>query len=76
MDNPGKEKWYFKTWALVVSFLTVGPFMLPLVWGNPKFSKRTKIIVSAAIGILTYLLTVVLFTSLKSLGSYYQLLQI
>jgi len=49
--------------------------MLPLVWVNPKFSKRTKIIISAAIGILTYLLTVVLFTSLKSLGSYYQLLQ-
>ena len=74
MDNQQQEKWYFKIWPLVVSFLCVGPFMLPLVWANPRFSKRLKIIISLVIIILTYLLTVVLLKSLKSISSYYGLL--
>ena len=76
MDNQEPKKWYFRTWALVVSFLSVGPFMLPLVWVNPSLSKKTKIIISAIIIILSYLLLVVFLKSLKSLGDYYQLMQI
>ncbi len=75
MDNKNQGKWYLKTWALVVSFLSVGPFMLPLVWVNPNFSKLKKIIISAVIIILSYLLASVFIKSLQSLGSYYQLLQ-
>jgi purine-cytosine permease-like protein len=75
MDNKDQKKWYFKPWALIVSFLSVGPFMLPLVWTNPSFSKMTKIIISAVIIILSYLLASVFIKSLQSLGSYYQLLQ-
>jgi len=76
VDNQEPKKWYFRTWALVVSFLSVGPFMLPLVWVNPSLSKKTKIIISAIIIILSYLLLVVFLKSLKSLGDYYQLMQI
>ena len=75
MDNKDQKKWYFKTWALVISFLSVGPFMLPLVWTNPAFSKNKKIIISAVIIILSYLLLSVFINSLRSLNKYYQLLQ-
>jgi len=76
MENKDNQKWYFKNWSLIVSFLCVGPFMLPLVWANPSFSKKTKIIISVVIIALTYLLTAILVKSLKSIGSYYQLMQI
>lgn len=75
MDNQKAKKWYFRTWALVVSFLSVGPFMLPLVWANPGFSKKTKVIISAVIIISSYLLSAVFLKSLNSLNEYYKLLQ-
>ena len=74
MDEQKREKWYFKTGSLIVSFLLVGPFMLPLVWAHPRFSKKSKLIISAAIIILTLILTTLLVRSLRSLGCYYQFL--
>jgi len=71
-DNQEKPKWYFKTWSLIGSYLCVGPFMLPLVWANPRFSKKTKIIITAAVIIITYVMGILLARSLKSITSYYQ----
>ena len=65
-------KWYFKTSSIITAFLLVGPLALPLVWFNPRFSRRTKIIVSFVTVILTYYLTTVLLGSLKAIASYYQ----
>ena len=73
MDNQEKPKWYYQTWSLVVSFLCVGPFMLPLVWKNPRFSKKSKIIISVIAVILTYLLYKLMEQSLKAVISYYPL---
>jgi len=73
MENEGKPKWYFKSWPLVISFLCVGPFMLPLVWINPQLNKKTKIIITAVILVLTYLLAAVFLKSLKTISAYYQL---
>lgn len=70
MENKGK--WYFKNWSLVISFLCVGPFMLPLVWANPHLNKQAKIIITAVIVVLTYLLVVVSLKSLKAISNYYQ----
>ncbi|PIQ91043.1 MAG: hypothetical protein COV71_01470 [Candidatus Omnitrophica bacterium CG11_big_fil_rev_8_21_14_0_20_41_12] len=75
MENKDKPKWYFKDWSLIISFLCVGPFMLPLVWTNPRFSKQAKITVSIVIVILTYFLILMLASSLKSITNYYQLMQ-
>ncbi|MDD5108800.1 MAG: hypothetical protein PHC29_04755 [Candidatus Omnitrophica bacterium] len=72
MDNKDNPKWYFKNWSLVVSFLCVGPFMLPLVWVNPHLSKKAKIIITTVILILTFLLVVVSLKSLKTINDYYQ----
>lgn len=72
MEDKDKRKWYFKSWPLVVSFLCVGPFMLPLVWANPGLSKKWKIIISVVIIVLTYLLVVVSLKSLRTISDYAQ----
>ncbi|MEI6832293.1 MAG: hypothetical protein WCK61_06260 [Candidatus Omnitrophota bacterium] len=74
MDTKKQGKWYFKAWPLVASFLCVGPLMLPLVWKNPRFSKKSKIVISIIIIILTYVLIEFFIKSLKSINNYYQLL--
>jgi len=74
MDENKREKWYFKTGSLIVFFLLVGPLMLPLVWAHPRFGRKSKLIISATIIILTFILTMLLIRSLRSLGSYYQFL--
>lgn len=71
LEKPQKEKWYFKTSILVILFLSIGPLALPLLWINPKFSRITKIVVSAITIILTYYLTILLITSIKNLMTYY-----
>jgi len=74
MENESKPKWYFKNWSLAISFLCVGPFMLPLVWVNPHLNKKSKIIITAVILVLTYLLVAVSLKSLKTINAYYQAL--
>ncbi len=74
MDTNKQEKWYFRGWSLIASFFCVGPFMLPLVWVNPRFSKKSKLVMSIVIVFVTYLLTKFLIKSLASINSYYQLL--
>ncbi|MDD5006254.1 MAG: hypothetical protein PHS93_07160 [Candidatus Omnitrophica bacterium] len=75
-DDKSQVKWYFKTYGLVVAFLCVGPFMLPLVWFNPNFSTRKKIIITAIIIAISYILWLMLKYSLNFFdSSYQQLLQ-
>ena len=69
-----KDKWYFQPYVLVIAFLSVGPFALPLVWRNPRFSRRSKTLISIAIIVLSYLLGVVLVKSVKSIYEYYNLM--
>jgi dolichyl-phosphate-mannose--protein O-mannosyl transferase len=41
-----ETKWYYKTPAIVLALLILGPFALPLVWRHPTYKTATKIIVS------------------------------
>jgi hypothetical protein len=66
------KKWYYKTSIVIIAFLTIGPLALPLVWFNPRFSQRTKIIVTILTVILTYYLAAAVIDSLKAIRSYYQ----
>ena len=68
------EKWYFKTYAIVIAFLCVGPLSLPLVWFNPRFDLKKKTIISLIIIVLSYFLGVVFVKSLKSIKDYYGLM--
>jgi len=72
IDGKPQEKWYFKNSLLVIAFLCVGPLALPLLWLNPRFSQKTKIIASVIIIILSYYLGILFFSSLKSISQYYQ----
>ena len=67
-------KWYFKTSSLVIVFLCIGPFALPLLWFNPRFSQKTKIIISVIAIALSYYLAIFVVNFLKTIESYYQLI--
>ena len=48
--------WYFRTPNLVITFLFVGPLMLPLIWWHPKMSRVSKIALTIVISIVSALL--------------------
>ncbi len=68
----GGEKWYEKPYMIIVAFLAVGPFALPLLWFNPKLSPATKIIGTIVMLVITYYLGVAFVASMKSLMHYYK----
>jgi uncharacterized membrane protein YvbJ len=72
LEKKPQDKWYFKTSTLIIAFLCIGPFALPLVWLNPRFSQKTKIIISVIVIILSYYLGIILINSLRSINKYYQ----
>ena len=69
-----KKKWYQTTTALVIALLSVGPFALPLVWFNPKFSTQKKILWTVATLVLTYFLVQITVDSLKKIMDQYKAL--
>jgi len=69
-----KGKWYFSPIALVILFLCVGPFVLPFVWLNPRFSPSVKAVVTIIIIILGYFLIAAVVKSIGSISDYYKLI--
>lgn len=67
-----KTPWYAKTATLVLSFLTVGPFALPLVWFNPAFSRRKKIILTVIVLAITYILATIFLRAANTILDYYK----
>ena len=67
-------KWYFKASTLVIAFLCAGPFALPLVWLHPRYSRNKKIVISAIVIIISYLLGTAISSSLKSIFHYYRII--
>ena len=55
LDKPprAKTKWYYSTITVIIAVLALGPFALPLVWRNPRYSFVTKIAVTVGIIALT-----------------------
>ena len=74
LDEKAQTKWYFKTYWLIVAFLCIGPFALPLLWLNPRFNGRNKIVISIIIIILSYLLVAFVNNSLRTIISNYQMI--
>ena len=61
--------------AIIVALLTVGPFALPLVWANKRYSSLVKIVITVGVLAATVLLCIALyrvtmytFTQLKAIG--------
>lgn len=40
-------------WTFAVAVAFVGPLALPLLWRNPRFSGRTKLVATVAVIVLT-----------------------
>lgn len=72
LDNKFQEKWYFKNSAIIIAFLSIGPFALPLVWFNPRLSNKIKIIVTVIVVIVSYYLGNMFVNSIKTIFNYYQ----
>jgi hypothetical protein len=70
-EKTPKAKWYFKDPAVITTILCLGPLALPLVWFNPRYSRKTKIIVSVIVIILSWFIGSLFMSSLRSLKQYY-----
>ena len=73
-EKSQEVKWYLKPYGIVIAFLCVGPLALPLVWLNPRFSQKTKIVVTIITIILSWYLGSLLMNSLRALKQYYGLI--
>ena len=41
--TPARERWYHSVWfVLLMLFVVLGPFGLPLLWKSPKFAPWAK----------------------------------
>ena len=55
--EPPQAKWYHNIWfVLFMLFFLLGPFGLPLVWKNPRFSRALKIALTVTMVLYTLLL--------------------
>jgi hypothetical protein len=53
-NDDEKVKWYLRPISVVLLlFFILGPFGLPLLYKSPKFSKKSKIILTIAVIIYT-----------------------
>ena len=70
-----KPKWYFNTSTIIIGFLCVGPFILPLVWLNPRYSSSKKVFLSVIMLALSAVLIKATAVSLENIGEYYKMLE-
>ena len=73
-EKPQQSPWYFRTTWIIVAFLFVGPLALPMVWFNPRFNWKTKIIVTIIVIVITYFLSILVNNSLKSIKESYDII--
>jgi hypothetical protein len=73
-DLSGKEpqKWYFAPWAIVTLIICFGPLGLIPLWLRPKTKMRIKVLVSAVVAILAYLMMREVLWVYKTLMVYYR----
>ena len=69
-----KDPWFLSPGMMLVAFLGVGPFMLPMVWFHPHFSRKTKIILTIIVLGLTWMLFQLTAFALKGIKDYYGLI--
>ena len=54
---PAQSHWYHNVWFVLAMLLfALGPFGLPLVWGNPRFNRTVKYGLTALMVIYTLVL--------------------
>lgn len=73
--QPSQKKWLHSTSAVVLGLLTLGPFALPMVWANPRYSRGVKTVITVvvlvatvALGVATYKVYMSTLNQLEDLG--------
>ena len=76
-ESPKKDsdKWYYKKTTVIMGLFIVGPLALPLIWINPTFSKRNKILITVIIIAISVWLMRSTVTLYKILSEHYEELQ-
>lgn len=65
-----KLPWYFRTSAIVITFLSVPPLVLPMVWWHPKMKPGWKVGITVATIALTWLTVVSILHMFKMLEEF------
>ncbi len=68
------KRWYFQPVGMAILFIAVGPLALPIVWLNPDLNRNQKLLISAVVIGLSWILGTLVANSLKNIISYYQLM--
>ncbi|MDD4957486.1 MAG: zinc ribbon domain-containing protein [Candidatus Omnitrophica bacterium] len=71
LEKKKETAWYLKTPTLVIAFLAIGPIMLPLVWLRPDLSRNKKILITAAILVITYFLVLAFGRAMNEMRTIY-----
>ena len=71
---PKKGPWYFSNTTIIMGFFCVGPFVLPLVWFNPRYSLIIKIVVTPIMLLITWWVGQLLAFSYKWIKEYYDMI--
>lgn len=74
---PGKKlPWYFSTAAIVIAIFSVGPLALPMVWWRPGLKISWKVVITAGVLLLTWLLYQSMVATLDALNQQMKMLQL
>src|SRR2546422_689663 len=66
-DGAPRPRWYYRPWwVLLMLFLVLGPFGLPLLWKNPSFSRWSKIALTVAVAAYTILLVEAVLIAIRA----------
>jgi hypothetical protein len=68
-----REPWYYRTFVIIIAFVTVGPLALPLVWKHPRYSLQAKLIVTFLVLLLTFISVVMTVKTVRFLTGYYKI---
>lgn len=71
-DTDKKIKFIDSFWTFVVATACLGPFALPLLWRNPRYKMKTKILGTAVVTLLTIFLIWVVKVYLEPLLEQYK----
>ncbi len=66
--------WYFRTSTAVMVILCLAALGLPLVWFNPYYTRKTKIVATVIVLAVTYAIWIATAQALHSLQEYYKLM--
>lgn len=69
-----KKDWKQRKSTIILGFLCVGPFVLPLVWYNPKLDFTQKMIITLIILLITVVLCIIMWWCIEHIIDYYKLL--